>query len=677
MTDTLGTSVRVVAGDQLSLCAADPSLHKVVCSREVLARLAGLSATALAPEAERVTNDVGVAALKVLATCVRHSREARVFFSEVARASPADVEQPYGRSSPVLPLVFHPRAAVREHLAVFCAYVVFGKVADLATTHAGLGLVPDPTAMHVPASIARQLRFPVPIRPMDAAALHRARLAASRASSPLEAEGTDRARVRAMLAQRREVRRLGGAAGVLATVERMMHEAGGDARTVGPVARSPTQRFAGRPQRRPRWCPSRGWRRRGRTTTPPPRARPSAASSPLARLAPTRFAATRRNRRQAASHTRPLVARGRQAVGVARVDPRAGRCASRPPRRRSTASSGSPRRSNARRCPPSAPSVGATSGSRPVSSLGDVSTQTRNPSFLLTPFFRPRFFKPEERGEMSAASSAAAKAACELAARVLDAAVALSSAATYGGFVDRVLPGGAPRRRRRRRRSPGWSCARRTCARRSPRRSLRTRGASTARASPRSSASRAAPGLARSRRRRQRKTRIVLWTTSRTSSSSPCSPTAAPRASARTPRARRAILGADGRAETNRGGDGWDGWLAVGRAGGRRRRSLGRDVRSGARYRLVQGVGVHGRHVLARAAGAGPARQPQGERVETAVPRLFARREVHVRAVGDDVARRSAAGARVALTLPRRRRFEPRRASSWRRACPPPPRRTR
>ena len=37
---------------------------------------------------------------------------------------------------------------------------------------------------------------------------------------------------------------------------------------------------------------------------------------------------------------------------------------------------------------------------------------------------------------MSAASSAAAKAACELAARVLDAAVALSSAATYGEFVD-------------------------------------------------------------------------------------------------------------------------------------------------------------------------------------------------------------------------------------------------
>ena len=236
--DTLGTSVRVVAGDQLSLCAADPSLHKVACSRETLARVAGLAATALAPDAERLTNDVGVAALKVLATCVRHSREARVFFSEVARGSHRRRRAALRTSVlAVLPLVFHPRAAVREHLAVFCAYVVFGKVADLATTHAGLGVVPDPTAMHVPASISRQLRFPVPIRPMDAGALNRARLALSRASSPLEAEGTDRARVRAMLAQRREVRRLGGAAGALATVERMMYEAGGDARTMGPVAR--------------------------------------------------------------------------------------------------------------------------------------------------------------------------------------------------------------------------------------------------------------------------------------------------------------------------------------------------------------------------------------------------------------------------------------------------------
>ena len=382
MTDTLGTSVRVVAGDQLSLCAADPSLHKVVCSREVLARLAGLSATALAPEAERVTNDVGVAALKVLATCVRHSREARVFFSEVARASPVDVEQPYGRSSPVLPLVFHPRAAVREHLAVFCAYVVFGKVADLATTHAGLGLVPDPTAMHVPASIARQLRFPVPIRPMDAAALNRARLAASRASSPLEAEGTDRARVRAMLAQRREVRRLGGAAGVLATVERMLHEAGGDARTMGPVARvaDATLRWAS-PASSAMVSLARLAHARSHDDATAACAS-SAASSPLDRPAPA--PSPPRHGRNTARLLHPAaVARGRR-LWASLASPSRGRARrDRPAARPPPWLAGRSARGGARH-PRGA--VGATSGSRRDSSLRRRRFEpTRNPSFPPSP----------------------------------------------------------------------------------------------------------------------------------------------------------------------------------------------------------------------------------------------------------------------------------------------------
>ena len=436
MTDTLGTSVRVVAGDQLSLCAADPSLHKVVCSREVLARLAGLSATALAPEAERVTNDVGVAALKVLATCVRHSREARVFFSEVARASPADVEQPYGRSSPVLPLVFHPRAAVREHLAVFCAYVVFGKVADLATTHAGLGLVPDPTAMHVPASIARQLRFPVPIRPMDAGALNRARLAASRASSPLEAEGTDRARVRAMLAQRREVRRLGGAAGVLATVERMLHEAGGEARTMGPVARVADATL--------RWA--------------------SPASSAMVSLARLAHARSHDDATAACASLRGVLAfgpPGANAVLAVTWPKHAARLLHTPPRSpedaRLWASLASTLARAMRVATAPAPldrlawlaeavKRAAVPVIRAVSVSGDderfapgfiasPETLRANAKPIVPPVSDP-VTDPEERGEMAAASSAAAKAACELAARVLDAAVALSSAATYGGFVD-------------------------------------------------------------------------------------------------------------------------------------------------------------------------------------------------------------------------------------------------
>ena len=243
--DTLGPSVRVLAGDQLALCATDKRLHSTVCSPKALASLSRLAATNLSTEfAGEREADIGVAALKVLATCVRHSREARVFFTDVAHgASPdgvADMDssgaaQPYGRASLLLPLVFHPRDAVREHLSVFCAYVVFGKVADLATTHAGLGVAPEPAAMHVPASIANQLRFPIPVKTIDREALNAARAEAR--SSPLEAEGTDRARVRAMLAQRREVRRLGGAAGVLRTVEQMMYDAGAHSGAMGPAAK--------------------------------------------------------------------------------------------------------------------------------------------------------------------------------------------------------------------------------------------------------------------------------------------------------------------------------------------------------------------------------------------------------------------------------------------------------
>ena len=243
--DTLGPSVRVLAGDQLALCATDKRLHSTVCSPKALASLSRLAATNLSTEfAGEREADIGVAALKVLATCVRHSREARVFFTDVAHgASPdgvADMDssgaaQPYGRASLLLPLVFHPRDAVREHLSVFCAYVVFGKVADLATTHAGLGVAPEPAAMHVPASIANQLRFPIPVKTIDREALNAARAEAR--TSPLEAEGTDRARVRAMLAQRRQACEPRGAAGVLRTVEQMMYDAGAHSGAMGPAAK--------------------------------------------------------------------------------------------------------------------------------------------------------------------------------------------------------------------------------------------------------------------------------------------------------------------------------------------------------------------------------------------------------------------------------------------------------
>ena len=142
--------------------------------------------------------------------------------------------------------------------------------------------------------------------------------------------------------------------------------------------------------------------------------------------------------------------------------------------------------------------------------------------------------------------------------------------------------------------------------------------------------------------------------------------------------ARRAILGADGRAETNRGGDGRDGWLAVGRAGGRpaskpwTRRAKRRPVPLGpgrGRPRAPRFGSRGWRGTAAPAAGRARGgccperhRPTRGSRA-----RCWRRR-------GQTLPPR-APGWR--WTLPRRRRFEPRRASSWRRACPPPPRRTR
>ena len=439
--DTLGPSVRVLAGDQLALCATDKRLHSTVCSPKALASLSRLAATNLSTEfAGEREADIGVAALKVLATCVRHSREARVFFTDVAHgASPdgvADVAadasglaQTYGRASLLLPLVFHPRDAVREHLSVFCAYVVFGKVADLATTHAGLGVAPEPAAMHVSASIANQLRFPIPVKTIDREALNAARAEAR--SSPLEAEGTDRARVRAMLAQRREVRRLGGAAGVLRTVEQMMYDAGAHSGAMGPAAKVADSML--------RWA--------------------SPASSAMVSLARLAHARSHEDAVAAIGLLRGVLAfgpPGANAVLAAAWPAPAARLLHTPPRSpedaRLWASLASTlaeamRVATAPAPPAQLARLAEAVKHAAVPAIHRVKSGTLGcgrfaPGFIAAPGRSPpgnlrhQSVAAREVGEAAAASAAAAKAACELAARVLDAAVAAGAAASYGGYAD-------------------------------------------------------------------------------------------------------------------------------------------------------------------------------------------------------------------------------------------------
>ena len=77
-------------------------------------------------------------------------------------------------------------------------------------------------------------------------------------------------------------------------------------------------------------------------------------------------------------------------------------------------------------------------------------------------------------------------------------------------------------------------------------------------------------------------------------------------------------------------------------------RRVGRGVRGGARRRVVKGGRPRARRFGSRG-WRGTAAPAAGRARGAAVPRVFARREVHVRAVGDDVARRSRRGRRVAL----------------------------
>ena len=214
----LGPSVRCAAADQLCVCAADERLESEITKPANLAAVARLATTGLISEGPEL--DVASAALKFLAAVVSRSRTARNFFSETAETAGnggSSFRAPYGRAVQLFPLAFHPRVSVRERLAVFVTYVAFGSVSDIAVERVSGTVGKNNTSFTVNASLSlpavlnHQLVLPVRVVELTSEFDD----GNSSATSP---------KIRAMLSQRREVRRLGGAAGALAALERQMME---------------------------------------------------------------------------------------------------------------------------------------------------------------------------------------------------------------------------------------------------------------------------------------------------------------------------------------------------------------------------------------------------------------------------------------------------------------------
>ena len=222
--DALGPSVRCAAADQLCICAGDARLEGDVASPTTLATAARLAAAALAGgEDDGADADVGAAALKFLRRRRRALARRATFLLRTRPVPARDGAQgaesewrPYGRAAWLFSLVFHPRQTVRERVAKFVVFVLFAPSADIAATHAGVPLdLERAERVYLPEALLARLRFPVPVAPLPAVAR----------ATP----NVDDAKVRAVLSQRLEVKRLGGAAGVLATLERLMYaEASGE-----------------------------------------------------------------------------------------------------------------------------------------------------------------------------------------------------------------------------------------------------------------------------------------------------------------------------------------------------------------------------------------------------------------------------------------------------------------
>ena len=221
----LGPSVRCAAADQLCVCVGDSRLELELVKPNRLAAVARIASDGLTKEGPDL--DVASSCLKFLAAAVSRSRRARVFFAETADVTAdgngsTSAPSPYGRAVALLPLAFHPRVSIRERLAVFVSYVLFGSVADAALARVGGGGVSDGgvplqftlnASLSLPTVLTRQLTLPV--RVVEISNEFRGDDAAT---SPK----ADEHKVRAMLTQKREVRRLGGAVGALGALELAM-----------------------------------------------------------------------------------------------------------------------------------------------------------------------------------------------------------------------------------------------------------------------------------------------------------------------------------------------------------------------------------------------------------------------------------------------------------------------
>ena len=471
----LGPSVRCAAADQLCVCAADERLESEMIRPAHLASVARLAASAAVTEGPDL--DVASASLKLLAAVVSRSRRARAFFSDAAPAIELDYNDlrdggesnrespttPYGRAAHLFPLAFHPRPSVRERFAVFAAYVVFGGVADLAAGRergldARASLADDAfaasAALSLPPALAATLALPVKT---DARGLKSGVARGFPPERVFEREEARRARaqkVRAMLSQRRETRRLGGAAGALAALERAVHEdlletrremrEGGSGPTRNDersdAAAGGGFSFARIADAQLRWASPA-----------------SSAMTSLARLAAARTHADALAATASLRGVLALGAPGAAAIATAAWPEGAARILTRPPR-----TPGDARLwaalvgvlTEAMRRAPSAPSA-------EVLALAVETTRGAGAPAIRVAFGDPesasrralgRFAKSDaaatrhpvaahaalgdDDGEASAASAAAAAAAARLAAQTLDAAVAMAAAAGYGDAGD-------------------------------------------------------------------------------------------------------------------------------------------------------------------------------------------------------------------------------------------------
>ena len=464
----LGPSVRCAAADQLCACAADARLEAELTRPAHLAAAARLAASAATAEGPDL--DVASASLKLLAAVTSRSRRARAFFSAAAPAAalggtPGETSRdetrayqnqsatPYGRAARLFPLAFHPRPSVRERFAVFAAYVVFGGVADLAAgrcrgldARASLAVdaFAEDAALTLPSALAGTLVLPVETR--------RAEAAGWPPPTRDDAE-TRRARtrkVRAMLAQRRETRRMGGAAGVLAALERalreelletrreMVHQGAAVSGRRRPSNEAESSLAAAKiADAQLRWASPA-----------------SSAMTSLARLAAARTHADALAATNALRGVLAFGAPGAAAVATATWPEGAARILTRPPRTPGDARLWSALvavLADAMRRSPTAPSADVLAlavettrgagapvirvavadpelGSRRVlgrrAARSDAAA-TRHPAAAFAAL-------GDDDGEAAAASAAAAAAAARLAARVLDAAVAMAAAAGYG-----------------------------------------------------------------------------------------------------------------------------------------------------------------------------------------------------------------------------------------------------